>query len=72
MTGVTAAAIGVPPFQNSEVTTAAVADAMLAMASVRTDKLRPSSREAVCEDIVEQASEGERDPWRDRPGRLGS
>ena len=40
----TAAAIGVPPAQNCEVTIAAVADARLAMASVRSDRRRSSSR----------------------------
>jgi hypothetical protein len=52
ITGVTAAAIGVPPAQNCEVTIAAVADATLAIASVRSERRRSSSRFAACEDIA--------------------
>ena len=44
ITGVTAAAIGVPPAQNCEVTTAAVAEAMLAIARVLRFRRRCSSR----------------------------
>ena len=44
ITGVTAAAGAVPPFQNCETTTAATADEMLAMASVRIESLRSASR----------------------------
>jgi hypothetical protein len=52
ITGVIAAAIGVPEVQNWEVTIAAMADAALAMASVRIDTRRSSSRLLrACEDI---------------------
>ena len=50
ITGVTAAAGAVPPFQNCETTTAATTDEMLAMASVWTDSLRSAPRAwRVCE-----------------------
>ena len=49
-----------------------MADATLAITSVRSDKRRPSSREPVCEDITGQASEVVSDLWRDRRGRGGT
>ena len=51
ITGVIAAAIGVPATQNWEVTIAATAAPMLANTSVRTLKRRSSSRVRLCEDI---------------------
>src|SRR4051812_8993410 len=58
-TGVTAAAIGVPPAQNCETTIAAVADAMLAIASVRSDRRRCASLSRLRggEDIAPEHSE---------------
>src|SRR4051812_49762303 len=58
-TGVTAAAMGVPPAQNCETTIAAVADARLAIARVRTDRWRCASRSRLRggEDIAPEHSE---------------
>ena len=59
ITGVSAAAYGVPLIQNWEVITAAVADAALAIASVRRLMRRSSSRVLRArEDIARETSDG--------------
>jgi len=55
ITGVSAAAIGVPAVQNRAVTIAAIADAALAMASVRIDRRLSPPRLRACEDIDQTA-----------------
>jgi hypothetical protein len=61
ITGVIAAAIGVPSAQRREVTIAAVADEALAIASVRIDRRRSSARSLAWGDMrTRQGSERRR------------